>query len=255
MVTGQFEYVHNVRVPGMLHGQVDPSAFRRRDAGARGRRLRQGHARPREGRHEEELRRRRRRETLAGDSGREQIEGHVDTRARLCRNYTTFHDTLRNQKPTRDTFTVNYERRRRKDRRCGKGCEGDVPLPVSDARIVREFLRCGGRAGRARDDLVGNSGGVSSARQRRHGSGTASGKRAYHFPHGVRLLRLQRRGHRFLRCRAAFAGRRQTRSRAAFPKRRNGVGELRLCVCASISVSAWTPQATSSRGITSRGLR
>ena len=39
MATGRFEYVHNVRVPGMLHGRGRSAAGRRRDAGRRRRKL------------------------------------------------------------------------------------------------------------------------------------------------------------------------------------------------------------------------
>ena len=69
MATGQFEFVHNVRVPGMLHGRVvRPPAVgatvveRRRELGSR-------HAGSRQGRRQEQLRRRGRREAVAGDAG------------------------------------------------------------------------------------------------------------------------------------------------------------------------------------------
>ena len=39
MVTGRFEFVHNVRVPGMLHGARRAAAGRRRDARERRREL------------------------------------------------------------------------------------------------------------------------------------------------------------------------------------------------------------------------
>ena len=77
MATGQFEYVHNVRVPGMLHGQVIRPPF----VGATLDRVDEDSVKGMPGLVkvviEEKLRRRRRRETLAGDSGREQIESHV----------------------------------------------------------------------------------------------------------------------------------------------------------------------------------
>ena len=106
MVTGQFEYVHNVRVPGMLHGQV----IRPPAVGA----------------------------TLIGvdESSIKGMPGvvkvvvknnfigvvaekpwqAVQAAAKLKVNWTagsglpnhaTFHDYLRRQSPTRDTFTVN----------------------------------------------------------------------------------------------------------------------------------------------------
>ena len=36
LVTGQFEFVHNVRLPGMLHGSVVQAARRRRHGDERG---------------------------------------------------------------------------------------------------------------------------------------------------------------------------------------------------------------------------
>ena len=59
MVTGQFEYVHNVRVPGMLHGRVVRPPAVRRQPRQRGRELHQGLAGRRQGGREEELRWRR----------------------------------------------------------------------------------------------------------------------------------------------------------------------------------------------------
>ena len=69
MATGTFEFVHNVRVPGMLHGAV----VRPPGVGATlvcvDERSVARSSRRREGRRPEELRRRRRREAVAGDAG------------------------------------------------------------------------------------------------------------------------------------------------------------------------------------------
>ena len=70
MVTGQFEFVHNVRVPGMLHGRVvRPPAVGATvvsvDESSVARYARRG-----EGRGQEELRRRGGGKALAGDAGR-----------------------------------------------------------------------------------------------------------------------------------------------------------------------------------------
>ena len=84
MATGRFEFVHNVRVPGMLHGRVvrpptvganlvsvDESSVQR-------------HARARQGGRQEELRRRRRREALAGGAGGGKAEGRVVAGQRIA---------------------------------------------------------------------------------------------------------------------------------------------------------------------------
>ena len=81
VVTARVEYVHNVRVPGMLHGavvrppavgatlvSVDESSV-------------SAHAGLREGRGQEELRRRRRRKAVAGAADRRQAESDVDAGA------------------------------------------------------------------------------------------------------------------------------------------------------------------------------
>ena len=78
MATGQFEYVHNVRVPGMLHGQV----VRPPSIGASVMSVDESSVKEfagrRESRRQKEFRRRRRREAVAGHSGRRQIEGGMD---------------------------------------------------------------------------------------------------------------------------------------------------------------------------------
>jgi nicotinate dehydrogenase subunit B len=106
MVTGQFEYVQNVRVPGMLHGQV----VRPPTAGATAERVDE--------------------ESIKGMPGlvkvvvKKNFVGVVAekpwqafqaanrlkvtwARGESLPKHATFHEYLRNQKPTRDTFTVN----------------------------------------------------------------------------------------------------------------------------------------------------
>ena len=65
-----------------------------------------------------------------------------------------FHDYLRNQKPTRDTLLVNSKD---VDETIGArrdGRQGDLPVSVSDARIDRQRLRRRRRAGRQGHHLV-----------------------------------------------------------------------------------------------------
>ena len=106
MVTGQFEYVHNVRIPGMLHGQVVRPPF----VGATLERVDE--------------------ESIKGMPGvvrvvtRKNFVGVVAekpwqaiqaaaklkvswSRGPALPKQSSFHDTLRNTKATRDTFTVN----------------------------------------------------------------------------------------------------------------------------------------------------
>src|SRR5262249_33810622 len=74
MATGRFEFVHNVKVPGMLHGAV----VRPPSVGATLTSLGQRAAWLRQGRHEKEFRRRRFSETVAGHPGGRQAEGDLD---------------------------------------------------------------------------------------------------------------------------------------------------------------------------------
>ncbi len=107
IVTGQFEFVHNVRVPGMLHGRV----VRPPAVGATVMSVDES--------------------SVAGMPGlvkvvvkknfvgvvaekpwqalqaAEQTEGHVDVRAAGCRTQADFYEQLRNQKPTRDILLVD----------------------------------------------------------------------------------------------------------------------------------------------------
>ena len=70
MVTGQFEFVHNVRLPGMLHGRVvRPPAVGATVVSVDESSV-AGHARRGEGGGQEEFRRRGGGEALAGDAGR-----------------------------------------------------------------------------------------------------------------------------------------------------------------------------------------
>ena len=203
MVAGQFEFVHNVRVPGMLHGQV----VRPPAVGA----------------------------TLVGveDASVRGIPGIVkvvvkknfvgvvaekpwqalQAANKLKVTWTPgtglppqrdFYEYLRNQKPTRDTFLLNSKdvdeklSSAAKIVHCGEGRESYVPLPLPNAWIGGQLV-CGWRCqGRQSDDLVGDAGGLSAEKQHRNDPRPDTRECARHFQTWVRLLRYQRRGHGFL---------------------------------------------------------
>jgi CO/xanthine dehydrogenase Mo-binding subunit len=106
MVTGQFEYVHNVRVPGMLHGRVVRPPF----VGAALERVDESSVRGMPG-----LVKIVTKKNFVGVVAEKpwqaiQIAAKLSTtwsRGPALPKFSTFHDTLRTQKPTRDTFTVN----------------------------------------------------------------------------------------------------------------------------------------------------
>ena len=106
MVTGQFEYVHNVRVPGMLHGQVIRPPF----VGATLERVDEDSVKGMPGLVKVVIKK-----NFVGvvaEKPWQAIQAASKLRVMWTRgaalpSFGSFHETLRNQKPTRDTFTVN----------------------------------------------------------------------------------------------------------------------------------------------------
>jgi CO/xanthine dehydrogenase Mo-binding subunit len=106
IVTGQFEFVHNVRVPGMLHGQVVRPPF----TGATLERVDEASVKGMPGLVKVVVKR-----NFVGVVAEKpwqaiQAAGKLSvswTRGPALPRFDAFHDYLRNQKDTRDTFTVN----------------------------------------------------------------------------------------------------------------------------------------------------
>jgi CO/xanthine dehydrogenase Mo-binding subunit len=106
MVAGQFEYVHNVRVPGMMHGQVVRPPF----VGATLERVDEESVKGMPG-----LVKVVTKKNFVGvvaEKPWQAIQAAAKLKVTWSRGpalpkQNSFHDTLRNQKPTRDTFTVN----------------------------------------------------------------------------------------------------------------------------------------------------
>ena len=106
IVTGQFEYVHNVRVPGMLYGQVVRPPY----VGATLERVDESSVRSMPGFVKVVTK-----QNFVGVVAEKpwqaiQIAAKLTTtwsRGPALPKHDTFHETLRTQKPTRDTFTVN----------------------------------------------------------------------------------------------------------------------------------------------------
>ena len=124
MATGAFEFVHNVRVPGMLHGAVvrppAPGAVadeRRRELG---RRVCRASSRSST---RKNFVGRGRREAMAGAPGRIEAEGGVEPRTRVCRRSATSTTTCASSRRAtrsssiRRTWTRGCRRRRRSSRR------------------------------------------------------------------------------------------------------------------------------------------
>jgi len=106
MVTGQFEYVHNVRVPGMLHGQVVRPPF----VGATLERVDESSVRGMAG--VVKVVTKKNFVGIVAEKPWQAIQAAAKLNVTWSRGpalpkHSSFHDTLRTQKPTRDTFTVN----------------------------------------------------------------------------------------------------------------------------------------------------
>ena len=237
MATGQFEFVHNVRVPGMLHGRV----VRPPSVGATLVSVDESSVRGMPGLVkvvvEEQLRRRRRREAVAGDAGRREAAGDVDARAAALAAARRLRADRESSQP-RDTLLVDSGTSTRRSRAATRRC----------ARPICIRIRCTARsAARAPSPTCRPTRRRSGRRRRppiptRNTTAMLLGLKPEHGPRHLharlRLLRHQRRRHGVLRRRAAVAGGRQARARAALAQGRDGVGELRQPLRRSISASA-----------------
>ena len=230
MVTGEFEFVHNVRVPGMLHGRVVRPPALGRHASCAWTRARCATCRAscrvvvRN-----ELRRGRRRETMAGDAGiADRLEGHLDRRGRRCAPQQDASTTGCVRQPSTRYAAGGLDRRRR---------HAGVARRPSSMPPTCIRTRCTDRSARRAPSPTCRAGeatfwsATQSAYPMRNTTAIVPRPAADRVRRDLharrRLLRHQRRRHRDLRRGAALAGRRQAGARAALAQGRNGVGELR----------------------------
>ena len=140
MATGAFEYVHNVRVPGMLHGQV----VRPPVVGATVANVDESSVQGLPGLVKIVVKK-----NFVGVVAEKPWQA-LQAANKLKVTWTsgttlppqaTFHDWLRNNKSTRDAFTVNSKDVDARDEQRGESFQGNISVPLSDARIDRQFLR------------------------------------------------------------------------------------------------------------------
>ena len=162
MATGQFEFVHNVRVPGMLHGRV----VRPPAVGATLVSVDESSVRGMPGVVKVVVKK-----NFVGVVAEKPWQA-IQAAGKLKATWTPgvglpsqrdFYDHLRSQKPSRDTFARQLEGRRREARASEGRGQGHLSASVSDARIDRQLVRGGRRAGRQGDDLVAHAVRVSDA--------------------------------------------------------------------------------------------
>lgn len=166
IVTGRFEYVQNVRIPGMRHGRVvrppthDATVARVDEASVSALPGNVRVIRP------EELRRGRRGRAVAGGAGCPHAARDLDAWARAA---AAGHAP---RPAARRVAAARHAPRRRRRRRGGvqrrrEDRERVLQVPVPDACVDGDRVRRGGRAEGQGNDLVGDAGGLSAAEQRR----------------------------------------------------------------------------------------
>ena len=148
VVTARVEYVHNVRVPGMLHGRV----VRPPTVGANLVNVDESSVKGMPGFVKVVVKKNFvgvvARKAVAGDPDRERAESDMEPgpgaagSAPLLRVPSNAADTGHD--------LGRFGRRRRQAGECGHGAAIDLPPPVPDARLDRQLVRRGGRAGRTR---------------------------------------------------------------------------------------------------------
>ena len=228
MATGQFEFVHNVRVPGMLHGAV----VRPPAVGATLVSVDESSVSAMPGVVKVVVKK-----NFVGVVAEKPWQA-VQAASRLKATWTDgaglppqreFYDYLRKQ-PSRDAFVVNSKDVDETLAKAAAIVKGDLPASVSDARLDGHVVRRRRRAGRQGDRLVADAVRVPDAQRSGDAARRAGRRRPRHLHERRGLLRDQRRRHGVVRRGAAVAGGREAGARPALAQGRDGVGELRLRV-------------------------
>ena len=225
MATGQFEFVHNVRVPGMLHGRV----VRPPSPGATVVSVDESSVRGMPGLVKVVVK-----NNFVGVvaekpwqamQAAEKLQVTWTPGPRLSPQRDAYQQ-IRKEPSTRHAAR-GFRRRGHDARVGGDRAARDLSPSVSDARLDRQLVRRRRRAGRQGDAVVGDAVGVPDAQHHGRDSRPEAGDGPRHLHARRRLLRHQRRRHGDLRRRRAVAGGRQAGARAAVAQGRDGLGELR----------------------------
>ena len=225
MVTGRFEFVHNVRVPGMLHGRV----VRPPEVGATVGSVDESSIRELPGIVKV---------VVKGNfigvvaqkpwqamQGCRAPQGDLDTRHAAVAARRLY-SSLRKQ-PARDTLLVDSGDVDAKLTAASTVLKATYRHPYQMHASMGSSCAVADVAGRQGDNLVGDAVCFPDAQYVGDAARPQAGERPRHLRSRRRLLRDQRRGYGELRRRAALAGGRSPGARAAVAQGRNGVGELR----------------------------
>ena len=124
LMTGTFEFVHNIHVPGMVHGRVvRPPAARSYRRECR-REICAAHSRSHQSRRPQKLRRRRRRKTMAGHPSRERTQSLLAPRTHSSRTKRFLR--LHPQAALAPGLARRLKRRRRQTQRCLPRSQSDL---------------------------------------------------------------------------------------------------------------------------------
>jgi CO/xanthine dehydrogenase Mo-binding subunit len=195
MVTGQFEYVHNVRVPGMVHGRV----VRPPAVGATVVSVDESSVRGLPGVMKVVVKK-----NFVGVVAEKPWQA-IQAASKLQVAWTAGSGTPGPARFLRASAQPEagagctpgeLQGRRASARQRVKDREGHLPLPLSNARIDRQFVRGGRRFRREGDDLVADASRPSAEEQRRARPRIAPRKCPRDIPDGIGLLRVQWRGYR-----------------------------------------------------------
>ncbi len=231
LVTGQFEFVHNVRVPGMLHGRVArPPAV-----GATVVSVDESSVQGMPGLVKVVVKK-----NFVGVVAEKPWQA-IQAANKLKVNWSAgtgmpshadFYNYLRTQQPTRDTLLVNSKDVDEKLGQAATLVKATYYYPNQMHGSLGTSCAVADVQGRKGHDLFADAGRVAGAKQHRHPARAEARKCSRNLPAGFRLLRTERRRYGYVRRGAAFAGRGQAGARATEPERRNGLGrKLRICVC------------------------
>ena len=207
MATGEFEYVHNVRLPGMLYGQV----VRPPAVGSNLMNVDENSVTALPG--------------VVKVVVKKNFVGVVAEKPWLAMQAANklkvtwtagsglpknagIHDYLRNQKPTRDTYLVNSKDVDERLAQAAKVVKATYYYPYQMHGSMGTSCAAADVQGGKATIYSPDAGGISASQHGRNDARDAAGERARYLQDGRRMLRHKRRGYRLVRRCAAVASRR-----------------------------------------------
>ncbi len=191
LMTGQFEFLHHLRVPGMLHGRV----VRPPEMGATVARVDEHSVHDVPGLKKVVVRK-----DFVGVVAETQYQAVLAARQLVVQwnpgpalpAQNTFFEHLQ-QQPSHDALSVDSQDLDTQLAAAGTVLRAQIHLSLPDARIAGGLLCRGGCKARSRHDMVSHPIGLSHAQRCRHAAGPAHRQRARDLYPRLRMLRPKRR--------------------------------------------------------------